>query len=122
MLVLNGKELKRGDIFYTSWGYDQTNYDYIVVLSISSSGKTAKCQRTSHADMGNESQCDLQMPLFCPFGDVFTMRIKEQYNGELGLRGSYPFCCSGEGSRRLDTFTKAKEYAIFRETDAYSGH
>ena len=23
-----------GDIFYTSWGYDQTNYDYIVVISV----------------------------------------------------------------------------------------
>ena len=38
-------DLKRGDLFVTSWGYDQTNYDYICIMSISASGKTAQCRR-----------------------------------------------------------------------------
>lgn len=37
------KEIKINDVFYTSWGYDQTNYDYIKVVSINKSGKSVKC-------------------------------------------------------------------------------
>ncbi len=36
--------IKKGDIFYTSWGYDQTNYDYIVVMEVSPTGKTVYLQ------------------------------------------------------------------------------
>lgn len=33
--------VKVGSIFYTSWGYDQTNVDYYEVVALSASGKTA---------------------------------------------------------------------------------
>lgn len=35
-------KIKLGDVFYSSWGYDQTNIDYYKVVSISASGKTCK--------------------------------------------------------------------------------
>lgn len=31
-----------GDIYYTSWGYDQTNVEYFTISAISSTGKSAK--------------------------------------------------------------------------------
>jgi hypothetical protein len=34
--------VKVGDIFYSSWGYDQTNVDFFEVISVSASGKTAE--------------------------------------------------------------------------------
>lgn len=33
--------VKVGDIFYSSWGYDQTNVDYFAVTEVSKTGKTA---------------------------------------------------------------------------------
>ena len=47
-------DLKKGNMFVTSWGYDQTNYDYIVVMEVSPSGKTAKCQMTSSLNHGQK--------------------------------------------------------------------
>ena len=35
-------KVKPGDIFYTSWGYDQTNSDFYKVVEVSKTGKT--CQ------------------------------------------------------------------------------
>lgn len=32
--------VKVGDIFYTSWGYDQTNVDWFQVVDVSATGKT----------------------------------------------------------------------------------
>jgi hypothetical protein len=33
--------VKRGDVFYRSWGYDQTNVNFYVVTAVSKTGKTA---------------------------------------------------------------------------------
>lgn len=116
------KTLKRGDIFFTSWGYDQTNYDYIVVLEVSPTGKTVKCQRTGSLHMGESSHCNVQEPIFYPFGDIFTMQLRAGYNGGVQLKGSYPFCHDGTGSRRLGSFSKVHEGEQFHETDAMFGH
>lgn len=34
--------VKVGDIFYASWGYEQTNVDFVKVVGFSASGKSAK--------------------------------------------------------------------------------
>lgn len=50
--------VKIGDVFYRSWGYDQTNVDYYEIVSVSPSGKTAKARqiKTIHAgDAGGYS-------------------------------------------------------------------
>ena len=114
--------MKRGDIYKTSWGYDQTNYDYIVILEISKTGKTVKCQRTSSLHMGENCQSNVQEPIFCPFGEVFTMRVQTGYDGEPRLRGSYPFLHTGVGSKRLDSFSKHKEGQQYYETISQFGH
>ena len=116
--------LKKGDIFYTSWGYDQTNYDYIVILEIR--GKYAICQRTASLHMGQSCQSNVQEPIFCPFGDKFRMKIQGScFSGDnsITLRGSYPFLHTGiiedkygGKSVRLDTFFQAKQGQQFHET------
>jgi hypothetical protein len=115
--------LKKGDIFYTSWGYDQTNYDYIVVLEVSKTGKTVKCQRTSALHMGESCQSNVQEPVFCPFGDIFTMQVRTGYKGDICLKGSYPFCHDGSmKNKRLDSFSRHIEGKQYHETMSQFGH
>jgi hypothetical protein len=115
------KQIKKDDIFYTSWGYDQTNYDYIIVVSVSKSGKTVKCRRTSCKTLGYSAQSHIQKPINEPFGEVFQMRVSD-WNNAPYLRGSYPFLHTGEGSKRLDGFSRAVENDKFHETDSMFGH
>jgi len=122
--------LKKGDLFYTSWGYDQTNYDYIVILEIK--GKHAICQRTSALHMGTSGTSNVQEPIFCPFGDTFKMKIQgSNYSGSnsISLRGSYPFLHTGiinnsYGGKnvRLDTFFQVSKGQQFHETMIEFGH
>ena len=118
-----------GMVFYTSWGYDQTNYDYIVVKKISPSGKTCICQLAKYDHVGYSGQCNVQKPKPVGYGYEFRMRI-DHWRGTVGLRGSYPFCSSevarldpGEKpSMRLGSFSLAKENQVFHETDSIFGH
>ena len=117
--------VRAGDLYYTSWGYDQTNYDYIGVVAVSTTGKTAKCRRAHSKHMGASGQCNIQKPVPELFGDVFTMRIKRGnsiYSKGAYLKGSYPYCCSGTGSKRLDIFNRVEDGQVFHETDAMFGH
>lgn len=120
-------QVKIGDLFYTSWGYDQTNYDYIVVVGISPSGKTAICQRTSHKHLGDTEpmgQAFIQKPINKPFGDKFRLRI-EYHEDRIYLRGSYPYIHTGlkDDGTRLDTFFKVKDdKQVFYETNPVFGH
>ena len=121
------QEVKEGQIFYTSWGYDQTNYDYIVVVGISPTKKTAMCQLAQYEHKGYDSQCNVQKPVAKGYGVKFRMKV-EYWENKIQLRGSYPFCASevmrGEQnpSTRLDTFSIAKENDVFYETDSMFGH
>jgi hypothetical protein len=116
-------EMKKGDLYYTSWGYDQTNYDYIMVLGVSKSGKTVKAQKAKSQYLGSEYQTNKQLPLQETFGDIFQMKVKEGYSGDIVLRGSYPFCNDGSMEhKRLDTFYKVAEGQTFNETMSEFGH
>ena len=115
--------IKAGDLFVTSWGYDQTNYDFIVVLSMSATGKTAKCQRAHAINEGASGQSDLMKPVNEPFGDVFTMHVRTGYKGDLQLKGSYPFCHNGSmANTRLDRFSRVETGRQYHETNSMFGH
>jgi len=116
------EKIKPKDLFYTSWGYDQTNYDYIIVLELSPSGKTAICQRASCDVVGYSSQCNIQKPVAEGFGDKVRLKIVKQYDGSVRLRGSYPFCHDGTGSKRLGGFSKHEKDDTYSETDPMFGH
>ena len=114
--------LKVGDIFETSWGYDQTNYDYIAVVGISKSGKTAICQMTiceTINDNEQSPQAYKQKPIFEPFGKTFKMRIYKEAGKETRLRGSYFYC---QDSKRLDSFRLVLPDDVFFETNTIFGH
>ena len=115
--------LKKGDLFYASWGYDQTNYDFLAVLEVSKTGKTAKCQMVNRLHMGTSGQANVQEPIFSPYGDIFTMQLRKGYKGDLQLKGSYPFCNDGRmENKRLDSFWRVRPEQQFHETMAQFGH
>lgn len=120
---LTSEALKPGQLFVTSWGYDQTNYDFIVVLSVSATGKTAKCQRAHAVNQGASGQCDIMKPTHEAFGDVFTMHVRTGYKGDLQLKGSYPFCHTGSmANTRLDRFGRVEPERQYHETNSMFGH
>lgn len=92
-----------GSYFYTSWGYDQTNIDYLVVIEVSKTGKTAKCKMVSPIYVGAEGIEDVLMPATA-YGQAFTMRVKQFDDGRTYLRGSYPYISNMPEAKRMDCF------------------
>ncbi len=107
---------RTGQYYYTSWGYDQTNIDYLVVVKVSPSGKTAICRMAHPIRLGEQGHEDVFMPGE-GWGIEFQMKIREDGN----LRGSYPFC-SIQDSRRLDTFYPVKLGDTHNQTMPEFGH
>lgn len=105
--------IKQGDFFYTSWGYDQTNIDYLIVTKVSPSGKTVKCKMVHPIYVGTSGVEDVLMP-----GDTYGNEFIMQVRGE-ALRGSYPYC---NGDRRLDTFFRTKLAETRNQTMPQFGH
>lgn len=117
------KTVNVGDIFYTSWGYDQTNYDFVVVTAISKTGKTATCKVARTKSVGHTSQTNIQTPQPIGIGRSFRMRIRKDHEGRATLRGSYPFCYPYTSKDvRLDTFWRHKKGREYHETDPQFGH
>jgi len=118
--------VKKGDMFYASWGYDQTNYEYVIVEEVSPTCKTAICRRTRHKNLGHTGQAYKQKPIPKPFGDTFRLHI-QKYDNKPILRGSYPFCHDGKRGEnnscmRLGTLWPVKKGKIYWETDPQFGH
>jgi hypothetical protein len=114
-----------GQTFYTSWGYDQTNYDFITVIGFTKSQKSAICQRcyTRVNEVKSSMVYSALQPIAESFGDKFKMKISEGYKGEITLRGSYPYCCDGKmENKRLDSFYPTKEGNVYMETNPQFGH
>ena len=134
------QEVKKGDVFETSWGYDQTNYDFIVVEEISPSGKTALCKRAYVKYVSEESHLtqDALRPTKESYGLPFRMRIErpqsKHFKGQVWLRGSYPFLSRFEEdwsdeqkkgwlkSKRLDSFSKVEPDRSYFQTNSMFGH
>jgi len=122
------EKIKKGDLFQTSWGYDQTNYDFIIVESVSPTGKTCICKRTSYDTVDRTGFYNEQKPIRKAFGKSFRMKVEygNKWNSEdkgIYIRGSYIFC-GGEDSenKRLDTFSQVDENRTYAETDSRFGH
>ncbi|MAH50104.1 hypothetical protein CMI37_30065 [Candidatus Pacearchaeota archaeon] len=130
-------KVKVGQVFNTSWGYDQTNYDFVVVKSISPSGKTVLCQKAAKIYVGHTTSQDILKPSLEGFGSVFRMRV--EYNnwredGKVYLRGSYPYLSRFEDdwtdeqkadwskSTRLGTFSLCEETDTYHQTNPMFGH
>jgi hypothetical protein len=113
----------KGDVFYTSWGYDQTNYDFLVVESVSGTGKTAYCRMAVVDCVSTNGFVDELKPRVTGYGITFPMRIKEGYAGDgAALRGSYPFCKNDQTAKRLGTFMRVDKNRIYGQTNPMVGH
>ena len=95
-------ELKPNDILYTSWGYDQTNIDFIKVKELSKTGKTVKAVRIAQKiEKVNEFMSENVLP--DPNNELskpFQLKVST-YKDKPELRGSYIFC---HDSKRFDYF------------------
>lgn len=47
---------KVGDVFHSSWGYDQTNTEYYKIVEISKSGKTCKVVQVAAEPIGDKKE------------------------------------------------------------------
>jgi hypothetical protein len=83
--------VKKGGIYYTSWGYDQTNIDFVIVEKVSPTGKTVLCRRMSQKVVKSVPGADYVVPV-SPYGKIFRLRVR---NGGKWLVGSYPFTRGG---------------------------
>jgi hypothetical protein len=94
------QSLKIGDIFYNSWGYDQTNIDFYQIIGIC--GKMAEmreiCQRTDMDHLtGPQSMSEYVLP--CPNqfkGDSFKKIIKS-WSGTASFSMRFGCCTRWEG-------------------------
>ena len=125
-------------IFQTSWGYDQTNYDFVKVIRITKSGKTAICKKVNKLQVDSNGYYDDLKPGE-EFGPEFRLKIETtRYDGtdtgKFYLRGSYPFLSRFEGewtdeqkedwlsSKRLDTFSEVEKGRTYAQTNSQFGH
>lgn len=98
-----------GQIFYASWGYDQTNIDFVQVVSVSKTGKTVICRRLGSKRIDASHVIPTE-----PYGKPFRLKVKKGKEisaikesvastfQAIWLRGSYPF--AGD-SMRMDSFS-----------------
>lgn len=73
-----------GDIFYTSWGYDQTNIDFYQVISVK--GQTAEIREIEpilkwDENLGDRGYCIPSPSNFKPDSKPLKKRIQSNYNG-----------------------------------------
>lgn len=108
-----------GSVWYTSWGYDQTNVEFLRIEALSLTGKTGLCkmmskkhplQKVPRVDghgvlrMMEEEDGSHVLPDKVYDGcGVFRMKIDKRSSGDPCVKGSYPFCNESE-PRRFDYF------------------
>ncbi len=115
--------MKPGDIFYASWGYDQTNINFVKVVEVSSTGKTALCTMIGKKQVEpHKVHTEKKPDPDNEYGKVFRLQTREQSNGEVYLRGSYPYIDGEmETGTRLGTFYPWDRETI-SETNPLCGH
>lgn len=96
--LIEQQPLKVGDVFYTSWGYDQTNIDFIKVVKISPTGKTVKAvligQKIDklHKFMAEDVVADPDREVSEPF----QLKVSVKESGEITLHGSYVYIANSD--------------------------
>ncbi len=92
-------------IFYTSWGYDMTHNDYVLVLS--ETEKSCMVQMIGNKKLTGGGYTGEEVPdTEKKFGSPFRL-LKRSYKwgeGDTYLKGSYPFCLGDMSAKRLDSF------------------
>lgn len=106
-----------GDVFYTTWGYDQTNVDLIQVVEVSPTGKTVTARMMGKRVVRHEMGADYVVPGDA-VGESFRLVVRRASDGGARLVGSYPFA---QGSKRSGSFAPWHMRPIY-ETGIGWGH
>ena len=104
--LVQNLDVKVGQIFYESWGYDQTQNDFCEIVEVSPTKKTVLCRMTGKkptSDSSVEPNRDYHGPT------LFRLKVS-QYSGEPTLRGSYPFIESSFPNCKLYDPEKPREH------------
>lgn len=102
-------DVKVGDIYYTSWGYDQTNIDFYEVVAVR--GVRIDLKELHQRYVGHETNDDLVEPAQGPdrFKDDKIYTVSARADGTLTALSSFEHLSKWDGKPKY-------------QTDAYSGH
>jgi hypothetical protein len=118
--------VKIGDIFHSSWGYDQTNTEYYKIVEISKTGKTCKVVQVASVSIGDSKKnaramCESIVPDPNTVIDSRKQLVKIERNhaenpytkkavgiGEMQLRGSVFIGTDKASSKHLTTLFRVK--------------
>jgi hypothetical protein len=74
--------IKTGDVFASSWGYNQTNVVFYQVVDLTPSGKSARVRKVAQDVVSEGDGWEMVAPLMDDFvSDTFTKRIGENLAG-----------------------------------------
>jgi len=95
-------DLKPSMVFYESWGYDQTNIDFLEVVEVSPTKKSVMCRM-----IGKKRIDEYSVAPDPNFKESALFRLLVgAYGQEIRLRGSYPFCNGGKREGSFSLYTK----------------
>lgn len=98
--------VKKGDIFYNSWGYDQTNIDWYQVVEVTKTGKSVKIKRINARVKENGFMSGLSTPLkgkFTKGEKVLTKRIRVS-GDEVNLPMPHGWCPKWDGKPKQSSW------------------
>lgn len=84
-----------GEIFYASWGYDQTNIDFLQVMRLTKSGKSAYCKMMKQKVLRHTSFLSEEIVPDEAHGPEFRMKV-DWWRDEPLLIGTYPLVSNGK--------------------------
>ena len=104
--ALSDRPVCMGDIFESSWGYDQTNIDYYLVVGLTSSGKSVRVVKIGETVQHGGSGCDRVIP--DPervLGPPKLHRLQTDWRGQpsIKVRSWGVWASRWEGSSRYQT-------------------
>ena len=113
-----------GEVYYTSFGYDETHYHFIKIVGFTASGKSAICQRVYVESVeGGNMVYDSIKPTDKVFGPKFKLLIRNRPDYTV-LRGRYPrgIAQNTYMSSEPESFFKCEPHHRYMETNPQFGH
>lgn len=109
MMVKDGHPFKAGDIFYSSWGFEQTNIDWYVVLRVTRTQVILQACREDRR-YNDEEMRGITQPVMpaevCELSDPIRRKVLKYYDDTYMVSiNDYAFAHPWDG--------KAKEYTTY---------
>jgi hypothetical protein len=102
-------DIKVGDIYYTSWGYDQTNIDFYEVVNVRGSRIDLKELKQNYVSMGQGAYDDVVEPIPGEYASDKIITISARADGSVTSISSFEYPTKWDGKPKY-------------QTNPYSGH